>query len=105
MENRCVPCRASLAASILSASSPSKMREEGTIDIYVHYQPVYGGFSCDSGSKESACNAGQPVQFLGQEDTLEKRMATHSSILVWIISWAEEPGRLQSMGSHRIEHN
>ena len=61
------------------------MREEGTIDIYVHYQPVQGGFSCDSGSKEFACNTGDPVQFLGQEDPLEKGMATHFSILAWRI--------------------
>ena len=39
------------------------------------------------------------VQSLGQEDLLEKEMATHSSILVWKIPWMEEPGRLQSMGS------
>ena len=39
------------------------------------------------------------VQSLGQEDPLEKEMATHSSILAWEISWTEEPGRLQSMGS------
>ena len=38
------------------------------------------------------------VQSLGWEDLLEKEMATHSSILVWKISWMEEPGRLQSMG-------
>ena len=35
----------------------------------------------------------------GQEDSLEKEVATHSSILAWRIPWAEEPGRLQSMGS------
>ena len=39
------------------------------------------------------------VLFLGWEDTLEKGMATHSSILAWRIPWTEEPGRLQSMGS------
>ena len=39
------------------------------------------------------------VQFLGQEDPLEKEMATHSSILAWEIPWTEEPGGLQSMGS------
>ena len=39
------------------------------------------------------------VQFLGQEDPLEKGMATHSSILAWRIPWTEEPGGLQSMGS------
>ena len=38
------------------------------------------------------------VQFLGQEDALEKEMATHSRILVWAISRTEEPGELQSMG-------
>ena len=38
------------------------------------------------------------VQFLGQEDTLEKRMATHSSVLGWRIPWTEEPGRVLSMG-------
>ena len=38
------------------------------------------------------------VQFLGQEDPLEKVMATHSSVLAWAVLWTEEPGRLQSMG-------
>ena len=38
------------------------------------------------------------VQFLGQEDPLEKEMATHSSILAWRIPWTEEPGGLQSAG-------
>ena len=42
------------------------------------------------------------VQTLGQEDLLEKEMATHSSILAWKIPWMEEPGRLQSMGSKRV---
>ena len=39
------------------------------------------------------------VQSLGQEDPMEKEMATHSSILAWKILWTEEPGGLQSMGS------
>ena len=42
------------------------------------------------------------VQSLGWEDLLEKKMATHSSILAWKIPWTEEPGRLQSMGSQRV---
>ena len=42
------------------------------------------------------------VQSLGQEDTLEKGVATHSSILAWEIPWAEEPVRLQSMESQRV---
>ena len=43
------------------------------------------------------------VQFLGQEDTLEKEMATHSSILAWRIPWTEKPGRLRSMGSQESD--
>ena len=42
------------------------------------------------------------VQSLGQEDPLEKEMATQSSILVWRIPWTEEPGGLQSTGSQRV---
>ena len=45
------------------------------------------------------------VQSLGQEDLLEKEMATHSSILAWRIPQTEEPGGLQSMGSQRVGHN
>ena len=45
------------------------------------------------------------VQSLGQEDTLEKGMATHSSILAWRIPWTEEPGGQQSMGSQRVGHD
>ena len=41
------------------------------------------------------------VQPLGQEDLLEKEMATHSSILAWIIPWTKEPGELQSRGSEK----
>ena len=45
------------------------------------------------------------VRSLGWEDPLEKEMATHSSILAWKISWTEEPGGLQSMGSQRVGHD
>ena len=45
------------------------------------------------------------VQSLGREESLEKEMATHSSILAWRIPWTEEPGRLQSMGSQRAIHD
>ena len=40
------------------------------------------------------------VRFLGQEDPLEKEIATHSRILAWRSPWTEEPGRLQSVGLH-----
>ena len=45
------------------------------------------------------------VQSLGQEDPLEKEMATHSIILAWENLWMEKPGRLQSMGSQRVGNN
>ena len=66
------------------------------------------GFPQWLSSKESTCNAGSMetktwVQFLGQEDPLEKEMATHSSILARIILWTEKPGRLQSMGSQELD--
>ena len=43
------------------------------------------------------------VQFLSQEDPLEKEMVTHSNILAWRIPWTEEPGGLQSMGSQELD--
>ena len=45
------------------------------------------------------------VRSLGQEDPLEKEMASHSSTLAWKILWTEEPGRLRSMGSQRVRHD
>ena len=44
------------------------------------------------------------VRSLGKEEPLEKRMATHSSILAWKIPWTEEPGGLQSIESQRVRH-
>ena len=44
------------------------------------------------------------VQSLGWEDSLEKGVATHASILAWRIPWTEEPGGLQSIGSQRVRH-
>ena len=45
------------------------------------------------------------VESLGQEDPLEKVMATHFSILAWRMPWTEKPGRLLSMGSQRVGHD
>ena len=45
------------------------------------------------------------VQSMGQEDPLEKGMATHASILAWKIPWTEEPGGLQPMGFQRAGHD
>ena len=46
-----------------------------------------------------------PVRSLGQEDPLQKEMATHSSILAWRIPWTKEPGRIQPMGYQRVRHS
>ena len=48
---------------------------------------------------------GTQLQSLGWEDTLEKRVANHSSILAWRIPRTEEPGDLQSVGSQRVRHD
>jgi len=66
---------------------------------------VEQNFPGSSEVKASACNAGDWVRPLGQEDPLEKEMATNSSILAWIIPWMENPGGLQSTGSQRVGHN
>ena len=55
--------------------------------------------------KESACNAGESDSTPGLGRSLEKEMATHSSILAWRIPWTEEPGWLQFMGSQRVGHD
>ena len=56
-------------------------------------------------NQRTSCNAGNQVQSLGQEDPLEKGMATHSSILAWRIPWTEEPGGLLSMELQRVGHD
>ena len=63
--------------------------------------PVFLGFPGGSDGKESARNVGD----LGQEDPLEKEMATRSRILAWRIPWTEEPGGLQSVGSQPVEQD
>ena len=55
---------------------------------------IFRGFPGGSVGKESACNAGMQVRSWGQEDLLEKGMATHSSILAWEIPWIEETSEL-----------
>ena len=60
------------------------------------------GFPGGSDGKESACNGGDPGSIPGSGSSLEKGMATHSSILAWRIPWTEAPEGLQSMGSQRV---
>ena len=62
------------------------------------------GFPGGSDGKESACNAGDRVQSMGWEDSLEKEMVTYSSILAWRIPWTEEPGSLHSIQLQRVGH-
>ena len=63
------------------------------------------GFPGGSDGKGSACNAQIQVQSLGQEDPLEKEMASHSSIPAWRSPWTQEPGGLQFMGMKTVGHN
>ena len=53
--------------------------------------------------KNLPANSGETGSLLGREDLLEKEMATHSSILAWEISWTEEAGGLQSIGSQELD--
>ena len=62
-------------------------------------------FPSGSDGKESACITRKLSSILGQEDTTEMGMASHSSILVWRNPWTEKSGRLQSLGSQRVRHN
>ena len=63
------------------------------------------GLPCGSVVKNSPIVLETQVQSLGQEDSLKKGKATHSSILAWRIPQTKEPGKLQSMGPQRVGHN
>ena len=63
------------------------------------------GFPGGSAMKTPLVMQEMRVRSLGQEDPLEKEIATHSSILAWEILWREKPGGLQSMGSQRLINN
>ena len=73
----------------------------------INHEPMMqrGFCPCGSDVKNLPVVRETQVQSLGQEDTLEKGLATHSSILTWRIHWTEEPGRLQSMGLQRVRHD
>ena len=66
---------------------------------------VYLGFPHGSDSKAPACKAGDLGLIPESGRSLEKEMATHSSILAWRTQWTEEPGGLQSMGSQRVKYH
>ena len=67
------------------------------------------GFPGGASDKEPACQCRRhketQIQYLGWEDPLEEGMTNHSSFLTWRIPWAEEPGRLWSIGSRRVGHH
>ena len=62
-------------------------------------------FPGGSDGKVSAYSVGDRGSIPGQEDLLQKEMATHSSILAWKIPWTEKPDGLQSKGSQRVGHD
>ena len=84
----------------------SKITADGDCSHEIKRRLLLGrSFPGGPDGKASAYNVGDWVQSLGQEDLLEKEMATHSSIIAWKIPWMEEPGRLQSMGLQRVGHD
>ena len=72
-------------------------------DIEYSFLRYTVAFPYSSVGKESVCMQETWVWFLGQEDPLEKDMATHRSIPAWRIPWMEDPGRLQSTGSRELD--
>ena len=75
---------------------------------FTEIPPQFQGFPGDASNKEPdwQCRRHETqVWSLGQEDPLEEGMATRSNLLAWGIPWTEEPGRLQSTGSHRVRHD
>ena len=101
----------------LCCSSVAPYRWTWVIQMFLHSNSTSTAFIfCDLGkpfklywASLGALTVKNPPQCrvgsLGQEDPLEKGMATHSSILAWKISWTEEHGRLQSVGSQRVGHD
>ena len=79
--------------------------EAGECLLYLSNSKEAPGLPQWLSGKESTCQCRRWVQSLGQEDPLEKEMATHSSILAWRLLRTEEPGRLQSVGSQRVRYD
>ena len=106
------PRSPALQADSLPAGPPGKPLLLGVFlkafSVICYQLALNWGFSGGLAVKKlPAVQEMQKVQVwsLGWEDPLEEGMATHSSILAWIIPWTEEPGRLQSLGSQRVRHN
>ena len=79
-----------------------------TLCLWINIFPSFGRASWKGGAltvKRLSTMRETRVQSLGWEDPLEKEIAIQSSTIAWKIPWAEEPGRLQSMGSQRVGHD
>ena len=90
----------------LSCYSPWGHKESVMTEQLFRTSPFMDFLSGSTVKNQPAMQEFEETQFrsLGQEDPLEEGMATHSSILAWIIPWTEEPGGLQSMGSQRVRY-
>ena len=88
--------------TILYQSYLSKVKQKWI--SYQHLRTILG-FPGGSDCKESACNAGDPGSIPGSARSLEKGMATYSSILAWRTLWTEETGGLQPTGLQRVRHD
>ena len=88
-----------------ASSMTNSLILKGTIFFFFFCNVKEEFFPGGSDGKQTTCNLGDLASTPGCEDPLEKGPATHSSILAWRISWTEEPGRLQSMGSQRVRHD
>ena len=107
--------RSSVGAVSQALSQHSSMWLGWALHFTQHGSPMPPPPECKSRSyyfflrhtvgKESDSNTGDPSSIPGWRRSLEKGMATHSSILAWRIPWTEEPGQLQSMESQRVRHN
>ena len=80
-------------------------REKAEFGINIYTLLNMGALLLVQTVKNLAAMQESQVQSLGQEDPLEKGMATHSSILAWRIPWTQEPGGLQSMGSQGVGYD
>ena len=86
---------------IVSISSPGIWESASLRETPLTLSEQSSCFSGGSEAKNLPAKQEMGVQSLAQEDPLEEEMATHSNILAWEISWTEEPGKLQSMGSQK----
>ena len=88
---------------IFGSTHLKKKKKKKNPEIVVLYQPTNSPLT--QSIKNLPTMQKTQVQSPGWEDSLEKEMATHPSILAWRIPWTEKPGGLESMGSLRVRHN